>query len=122
MKSGFVLMKLSLGLIIVWIALMGCPPPGKGGKAEKGFQRAQTVINALAAYRVDHDIYPETLGELIPEYLKETDLAPPVDPNYPFEYERTQQGYRLSFKYTGPGMNECRYTPEAEEWDCHGYY
>ena len=40
---------------------------------------------------------------------------------YPLEYSADGMSYKLRFRYVGPGMNVCVYTPE-EKWRCSGYY
>jgi hypothetical protein len=30
--------------------------------------------------------------------------------------------YDLEFRYVGPGMNYCHYSPTSADWKCGGYY
>lgn len=39
-----------------------------------------------------------------------------------WRYEPQESTYRLAFKYYGPGVNECAYTPERQTWECGGYF
>jgi hypothetical protein len=39
---------------------------------------------------------------------------------YPLGYRRAGGEYELSFRYAGPGMNECTYRSAAAAWRCHG--
>ena len=55
---------------------------------------SQGIAVALALYTKDHDTHPESLADLLPHYLGEI----PIDPfvGTPFEYELTDDGYRLT--------------------------
>jgi hypothetical protein len=99
-------------------------PPGKGPKAERGYQRSAPIIAALERYRAERGQYPDSLRMLVPRYLPERALRVPDHPqeHYPLQYQRTATGFELTFRYVGPGMNECTYTPVAKKWDCGGYF
>ncbi len=94
-------------------------PPGVGEKAEKGYAASKPVIAALEKYRNDHGAYPESLTELVPDYLP---AAPTKTEDLDFFYSSTGDSYQFSFYYIGPGMNSCTFTPESKEWDCSGAY
>ncbi len=68
--------------------------------------------------------YPVTLQELVPEYLSKGVLEAPECEwdRYPLEYERSEAGYELTFRYVGPGMNLCTYRSETSQWACRGYF
>ena len=109
------------GVILLALALAGCPPPGKGPKAELGYRRSEAVIGALEAYRQARGAYPDSLPQLVPAFAADSMLRAPVQ-TYPYEYRRTEDGYTLRFRYSGPGMNYCTWTPKARAWDCGGYF
>jgi hypothetical protein len=93
-------------------------PPGVGEKAERGYQACAPIIEALDRYREANNAYPDSLADLVPDYLP----AIPAEVNdEPILYERTDESYTLSFSYTGPGLNYCIYTPEVG-WRCSGLY
>lgn len=94
-------------------------PPGVGERAEKGYAASQPVIAALESYKLDHGSYPESLIELVPDYLSS---VPAKTEELDFFYSRTETGYQFSFYYLGPGMNACTYAPEAKDWKCSGAY
>lgn len=100
------------------IALPTDEPPGVGEKAERGYAVSEPVIAALEQYKADTGVYPETLAELIPDYLS---AVPTKNDVLDFSYSRTDDGFAFSFHYIGPGMNTCTYTPE-EKWQCSGAY
>ena len=109
----------------VVLATVGCwPPPGQGPKAARGYQRAAPVIAALAQYRQAHGAFPDSLRELVPNYLADSALAVPTrtQEQYPLEYRADSGGYELAFRYVGPGMNVCRYRSAAAKWNCGGYF
>jgi hypothetical protein len=49
-------------------------------------------------------------------------LHRPAQVGYPWEYERDSTDYVLTFRYTGPGMNSCHYSPAEPRWKCGGYF
>ena len=114
------LLRLPLACVLVMLA---CTPPGKGPKANRGYARATPVIGALERFRAERGTYPESLRELVPDYMRAEALATPEHRHerYPWEYRRTSEGYELAFRYVGPGMNRCIYAPAAG-WRCSGYY
>jgi hypothetical protein len=113
----------AIAAILAGIAC-ACTPPGKGAKAEAGYNNARPVIAALESYHQKHNEYPPALRNLAPDDLAQsawkTSEGKPVDEF--FEYEKSGASYRLQFRYTGPGTNRCVYTPEAAKWDCAGAY
>lgn len=86
--------------------------------------RSAPVVAALEAYRQHTTEYPEDLSVLVPQFLDAAALRLPPDEqeSYPLEYARTKASYELSFRYVGPGMNRCTYTPDAASWRCDGYF
>lgn len=108
-------------IILLLLSLNGCPPPGKGPRAERGYEAAAPVIDALERHLQERGAYPDSLPQLVPAFLPDSALREP-HPGYPLRYRRTPDGYALTFRYTGPGMNECTWTPRSREWDCSGYF
>jgi hypothetical protein len=102
--------------------LVACPAPGEGPKAERGYRRAAPVIAALARFRGETGAYPESLAQLAPRWIAAGALEPPVQPAWPFEYQRTYDGYLLTFRYSGPGMNDCTYAQPPGKWRCGGRF
>jgi len=96
---------------------VGCPAPGKGPKAERGYAQAQPIISALDAYHRTKKAYPDSLAQLVPNYLD------PVADRAPVEYHKVQDDdYEVSFRYVGPGMNECHYQGSSRTWSCSGHF
>ncbi|MBL8063226.1 MAG: hypothetical protein JNK32_09425 [Anaerolineales bacterium] len=93
-------------------------PPGVGEKAEKGYAASEPVIAALEEYQADKAAYPETLAELVPDYLP---AVPTKTDELDFSYSKNGESFSFSFHYRGPGLNTCTYTPE-EKWNCSGAY
>jgi len=105
------------------LLLGACPGPGPGAgpKAERGYTAATPVIAALERHSELHGAYPDSLPQLVPALLSAAALEPPNE-GYPLLYRRTETGYELRFRYSGPGMNHCTWTPESRAWKCSGYY
>ena len=120
MKTSYI----SLFLGIITIVMLSCTavatpePPGVGERSEKGYAASEPVIAALEKYRADKGSYPESLSELVPDYLS---TAPTKTDELDFSYFKNGDSYSFSFHYLGPGMNICKYTPE-EKWKCSGAY
>ena len=38
-----------------------------------------------------------------------------------YTVENFKTSYSLRFTYTGPGVNNCTYTPE-KKWNCNGHF
>lgn len=107
-----------LGLTLACLPRQTDEPPGQGEKAERGYQACAPVIEALERYEQANGAYPDDLAELVPDYLP----AVPQEVNdEPIVYEKTDDGYTLSFTYTGPGLNICIHSP-AGGWRCSGMY
>ena len=94
-------------------------PPGVGEKAEKGYAVSQPVIAALESFKADRGSYPQSLTELVPDYLT---IVPTKTDELDFSYTSTGGSYRFSFHYIGPGMNTCTYASDAQGWECSGAY
>ena len=103
---------------------LGCDAPGKGPKAERGYERAKPVVAALEAFRTATRQYPDSLSELVPRFLDASALELPsgVQEHYPFEYHRAESNFKLSFRYVGPGMNQCTIEGTHRTWECSGHY
>jgi len=65
----------STAFFVALALVSGCPPPGKGPTAEAGYQRAAPVLAALETYHARHNSYPDSLGQLAPDFLGKHTLA-----------------------------------------------
>ena len=113
--------------LLVGIALVtcvGCTAPGKGAKAERGYQRARPVLAALGTYLSRYGSYPDSLPQLVPTLLPLSALELPqaAQERYPLQYVRTNDGFTLTFRYVGPGSNSCTWTSKAGSWTCSGLF
>ena len=111
--------------VVFCAVLVACwgPAPGKGPKAARGYASAPAMISAIERFRVTRGGYPATLDALVPDFLsREALLQGPAQREYPWEYQRDSVGYTLTFRYTGPGMNYCHYSPAKPRWKCGGYF
>jgi hypothetical protein len=107
-------------------ALNGCmlfdslfDPPGKGPIAEEWFKRCQPIIDSLENYKTSNHRYPDALSDLVPAYataVPEEELKQAT-----LQYRMQDESYELTFKYYGPGVNNCVYRP-GSKWVCSGYY
>lgn len=116
-------LKKLLLLFVAILALTACKlftvdPPGVGEKAELGYAVCDPIISALDQYKADKGEYPESLDELLPDYLSS---VPTEVNNEPIYYKKVDRSFTLSFHYIGPGTNTCTYTPE-DKWHCSGAY
>jgi hypothetical protein len=109
------------GLVLLPLLLLACTPPGRGPRAARGYRLAAPVIDALERHHQAHGAYPDSLPRLVPAFLPDSALRGPQT-GYPLEYRRTPDGYELTFRYTGPGMNHCTWTPRTRVWDSGGHF
>ncbi len=120
-KSQFISLLLMLFFGVLFTACTLLPteePPGVGEKAEQGYAVSAPVIAALEKYKLEVGTYPDSLDELVPDYLS---ALPGKVIDNSLDYNKTEEGFSLSFYYIGPGMNACTYTPE-KTWQCSGAY
>jgi hypothetical protein len=119
------MMSISRMLITLLVAVLcACTAPGKGVKAESGYDAAAPVIAALEDYRQSNHAYPQSLDLLVPKFLSGEKLIAKLagGTKEPFKYRLTGTSYELSFSYTGPGTNQCVYRESAKAWQCYGAY
>ena len=96
-------------------------PAGAGRCAADGYRRADPILRALEKYRTRFATYPDSLQQLVPTFLSASALAGP-ESTHPFHLSRVADAFVLSFKYVGPGMNECQYPSKTKKWTCGGSY
>lgn len=95
----FVLIATVVILVLVW------PESTRSDRWDEEAQlltieRAQPIIKAIDAYRVDHADEPDSLDDLIPEYLEELPL--PLVGGQAWEYHKTKRSYELSVPSSNP--------------------
>jgi hypothetical protein len=108
---------------LIVLTLVACwPAPGKGPNADAGYQHAAPVIAALEQFHAAHGSYPDSLRQLVPNFLPDSALQSPPDWSAmrALHYRLSVDSYELSFWYSGPGSNTCTYTPESRRWRCSG--
>ena len=109
-------MKRPFLIILIAVMVNAChiygPAPGEGSKAEVFYAHAEPIINALDEFHNENGYYPESLSQLVPQYLTEYNWQ---DNSY-----KVNGGiYELWFSYQGPGINTCVYKP-GSKWECSG--
>ena len=107
MRSNRLLFRLVVCLSVV--CCVSCNAPGKGPKAERGYARAKPVVTALDSFRRAKGQYPDSLNQLVPQFLPAAALETPTrtQERYPLEYQQSDGNFTLTFRYVGPGMNYC---------------
>lgn len=117
--------RLLIGLFSLLVIFLSCAPhtplgpdPGEGEGAIRGYEICVPIITALEEYRKANKEYPDSLDELVPDYLAS---VPASVHGEPIIYTKQDEAYTLSFSYSGPGNNVCIYTPE-HGWQCSGVY
>ena len=120
-------MKIWRVLILSALAcIAGCEAPGEGPKADAGRELGAKVLVALGKYRADHRRLPDQLTDLNPKYLdfRPKELGKSDSEGIQFSYRPKPDGtFELSFRYFGPGVNNCHYQyGSSKGWTCSGYY
>ena len=110
--------------LLIALALTACWSRGSGTRRQHGYDRAVPIIAALERFHAERGAYPDSLQVLVPDYTPAAALEIPAAPRetYPWRYAADTSGYVLEFRYVGPGMNWCRYTPQRAGWKCGGYF
>jgi len=112
-----------VALLCAASAFLACPAPGEGAKAERGYRRAAPVIAALQRFHATTDSYPQSLLTLIPQYLDSAAAPAAIETQEsPLGYVRSARDFELSFRYGGPGINECTYRSVTGLWKCSGHF
>jgi hypothetical protein len=107
---------------LLTLALSACDRPGKGRRAEAEYRRSEPVLEALERFHAARGAYPGRLEELVPAFLTAGALAAPAGAE-PLEYGRLRDdAFLLTFRYSGPGRNECTWTSATPRWRCRGYF
>ncbi len=77
------------------------------------------VANAIEAYQADHGEYPETLEELVPNYIDDLREPPTF---WEWFYRRGENSYRFAYVASADrwGYRACIYNSLTRDWDC-GY-
>ena len=116
--------KIHLVVMACVAASSACYAPGQGPVARSGYKICTPAIEALAAYHAEHSRYPVGLEELVPRYLSRVPSQKADSRLMSIGYKlHPADSYELEFRYVGPGMNYCRYSPTfAAQWKCGGYY
>jgi len=117
--------NLYLGFVLVVVLLLqGCCHPGKCKPALYGFEKLDSVIQALEIYKKHEGDYPDALNKLVPNYIASLpDLGQSNGKsNIKYLKESGKGYYDLHFSYYGPGFNQCNYDSIMREWKCGGFY
>lgn len=122
--------KLSLiGLVVLIMGILfpltacsafACYTP-QSAKAEQ--TRVVPVINALAAYQLDHGKFPADLKDLVPDYLSSVPQTS-IGTNLGYGQMPNRSSYELCFRSQGWACSctGCCYLQRSSGWECctHG--
>ena len=100
-------------------------PPGTGAVARVGKRRADAVAALLTTYQTSEGRYPSTLDALAPTSRLDTLISwfgKATGSPLGYATDSGGRGYRLEFRYTGPGSNRCIRTDSASSWQCSGLF
>lgn len=90
-------------------------------QAEEGRALYAPLLASIEQYRDQNAVYPETLTDLVPDFVDGIPAsASDAGPKFP-EYRRVDDHFEFMFQYFGPGMNWCVYTPQ-DDWRCDGHF
>jgi hypothetical protein len=94
--------------------LSSCSERGNIDENEKAGER---IVNALYAYKQAYGVFPNTLNDLVPDYL---DKIPKTAGWHDFFYATDPiESFILDFK--AAPRTYCGYTDKLKGWEC-GYY
>jgi hypothetical protein len=90
-------------------------------QAKEGRGLYAPLLASIEQYRDRNTVYPETLADLIPEFIDDIPASTTdTGPKFP-EYRRVDDHFEFAFQYFGPGINRCVYSPE-HDWSCDGHF
>lgn len=82
----------------------------------QGKEAAKIIIDALTKYQKDKGKYPDSLEELLPDYLEQ---IPQTSTKQKYQYLQRLQGiYELWFLVEKENGVSCSYSNRFEDWDC----
>lgn len=96
------------------------------------FQSLTPITEGLKTYHATNGRLPENLADAFPNGLPATVKASALvgsPKSYSividnevrrFEYDGSLDSYAISFSYSGPGMNSCRWSLIDYKWACKG--
>lgn len=120
----------AIGLLLnffLCVFLVGCgDKPGKGATAERCYVALQPVMQSLERYKAEQRRYPQTLAQLMPQYLNKIPTGEETQTSESqhivFSYRSIDGNeYVLTFEYVGGGINTCQYHSVKGSWECSGY-
>jgi len=129
LNLGETKMKKGIFIFVLLVFISGCsdiPTPKKNSgsdssrsaparsKADESKMIGDRITSALATYRADHLEFPARLDLLVPKYI------PPVAGSKTWIYKTEEDGqrYKLSFKTSASGTNECCFDSKDNHWIC----
>ncbi len=118
---------ITLGLFIIALPIIGiiaavilvAVNPNKALMQARDTQRASdiaTINISLKRYQVDNDRYPNTLEDLVPEYLKQIPQDPVNKTNYNYRVEFDGEDYQLCVDFeskTKEDLSKCYNSKES---------
>jgi len=84
-----------------------------------GESNGSNIVSAIENYFIDHNKYPESVNELVPEYVKS---IPKTFSGADFSYYLSETDiYVVSFSLESKNNNYlCGYIKKLENWECSG--
>jgi hypothetical protein len=112
MKKSIIAFQFIVLAVCFCISLVSCFKPADIEAENKA--RGTIIINALYKYQQDHDNFPSTLNDLVPDYL---DSVPKTNGGDRFFYNTNSiDGFLLGFSVK-PKFG-CGYTDQSKKWEC----
>jgi len=108
--------------IVLIVTLSGCCGPMECKPAKVGFEVYKPIIYALEKYKSENNGYPNSLQDLVPNYIDKIPNSPRPPRPSNIEYKKDKENYLLKFTYGGPGMNICKFGSIEKRWLCSGFY
>lgn len=113
-----------VALCLFWLffVLSGCATMGQASRqADAGFESMAPIVLCLERFHKDNQRYPNSLTELIPDYIprvpKKVDGLPVI-----YKPQDKNENFTLSFQFRDPKLNYCTYSSMKKSWDCQAYF
>ena len=93
------------GVGLLWVVFPGyaysifCEAPWSGDRINESIRRGDTIVAAIKAFKQKRGVYPDSLKELVPEFIAK--IPSPTAGTCEWKYERDKPGqgayYNLAF-------------------------
>ena len=100
-RNALISVSVLCSVVLVYMSLAGCPGRSSATRdpVADTMARGDAIIAALESYKNDNRMFPNTLTDLVPHYMKEIDV--PIIGNGAWIYRQLDEGSSFSLRSDG---------------------